>query len=148
MGIGLNSLQYGVLYLGSYYNTGPYINFPHFGNSNLGKLPCKPRVILLLTFCNPVILLGDLFGTSLWRFGRRYFKVLCGNCQLFVLRRKFGGFIGRGPKAQYTRRRTRILMAETPRQGRLMFGKAPGLNAWISFVSSVATRQIAFSPAT
>ena len=39
MGIGLNSLQYGVLYLGSYYNTGPYIHFPHFGNSNLGKLP-------------------------------------------------------------------------------------------------------------
>ena len=39
MGIGLNSLQYGVLYLGSHYNTGPYINFPHFGNSNLGKLP-------------------------------------------------------------------------------------------------------------
>ena len=31
MGIGLNSLQYGVLYLGSHYNTGPYINFPHFG---------------------------------------------------------------------------------------------------------------------
>ena len=24
---------------GSHYNTGPYINFPHFGNSNLGKLP-------------------------------------------------------------------------------------------------------------
>ena len=39
MGIGLNSLYYGVLYLGSHYNTGPYINFPHFGNSNLGKLP-------------------------------------------------------------------------------------------------------------
>ena len=42
MGIGLNSLQYGVLYLGSHYNTGPYINFPHFGNSNLGKLPYTP----------------------------------------------------------------------------------------------------------
>ena len=28
-----------VLYLGSHYNTGPYISFPHFGNSNLGKLP-------------------------------------------------------------------------------------------------------------
>ena len=41
MGIGLNSLQYGVLYLGSHYNTGPYINFPHFGNSNLGKLPYR-----------------------------------------------------------------------------------------------------------
>ena len=41
MGIGLNSLLYGVLYLGSHYNTGPYINFPHFGNSNLGKSPCK-----------------------------------------------------------------------------------------------------------
>ena len=40
VGIGLNSLQYGVLYLGSHYSTGPYINFPHFGNSNLGKLPC------------------------------------------------------------------------------------------------------------
>ena len=39
MGIGLNSLKYGVLYLGSHYNTGPYINFPHFVNSNLGKLP-------------------------------------------------------------------------------------------------------------
>ena len=39
MGIGLNSLKYGVLYLGSHYNTGPYIKFPHFGNSNLGKLP-------------------------------------------------------------------------------------------------------------
>ena len=43
MGIGLNSLQYGVLYLGSHYNTGPYIHFPHFGNSNLGKLPCRPE---------------------------------------------------------------------------------------------------------
>ena len=39
MGIVLNSCQYGVLYLGSYSNMGPYINFPHFGNSNLGKLP-------------------------------------------------------------------------------------------------------------
>ena len=39
MGIVLNYCQYGVLYLGSYYNTGPYINFPHFENSNLGKLP-------------------------------------------------------------------------------------------------------------
>ena len=39
MGIVLNYCQYGVLYLGSYYNTGPYIHFPHFGNSNLGKLP-------------------------------------------------------------------------------------------------------------
>ena len=26
--------------MGSHYNTGPYINFPNFGNSNLGKLPC------------------------------------------------------------------------------------------------------------
>ena len=34
----LNYYQYGVPYLGSYYNTGPYINFPHFENSNLGKL--------------------------------------------------------------------------------------------------------------
>ena len=39
MSIGLNSLQYGVLYLDSHYNTGPYFYFPHFGNSNLGKLP-------------------------------------------------------------------------------------------------------------
>ena len=39
MGIVLNYCQYRVLYLGSYYNTGPYISFPHFGNSNLGKLP-------------------------------------------------------------------------------------------------------------
>ena len=39
MGIVLNYCQYGVLYLGSHYNTGPYIHFPHFGNSNLGKLP-------------------------------------------------------------------------------------------------------------
>ena len=39
MGIVLNCCQYGVLYLGSHYNTGPYLNFPHFGNSNLGKLP-------------------------------------------------------------------------------------------------------------
>ena len=39
VGIVLNYCQYGVLYLGSYYNTGPYINFPHFGNSNLRKLP-------------------------------------------------------------------------------------------------------------
>ena len=38
-GLSLNYCQYGVLYLGSYYSTGPYINFPHFGNSNLGKLP-------------------------------------------------------------------------------------------------------------
>ena len=36
MRIVLNYCQYGVLYLGSYSNTGPYINFPHFGNSNLG----------------------------------------------------------------------------------------------------------------
>ena len=39
MGIVLNYCEYGVLYLGSYYNTGPYINFPHVGNSNLVKLP-------------------------------------------------------------------------------------------------------------
>ena len=39
MGIVLNYCQYGVPYLGSCYNTGPYIDFPHFGNSNLGKLP-------------------------------------------------------------------------------------------------------------
>ena len=25
--------------MGSHYSTGPYINFFHFGNSNLGKLP-------------------------------------------------------------------------------------------------------------
>ena len=35
----LSYCQYGVLYLGSYYTTGPYIHVPHFGNSNLGKLP-------------------------------------------------------------------------------------------------------------
>ena len=45
MGIVLNYCQYGVLYLGSYYNTGPYIHFPHFGNSNLGKLPYTLGVI-------------------------------------------------------------------------------------------------------
>ena len=39
MRIVLNYCQYGVLYLGSYYNTGPYTIFPHFGNNNLGKLP-------------------------------------------------------------------------------------------------------------
>ena len=39
MEIVLNYCQYGVLYLGSYYNTEPYIHFPHFGNSNLGELP-------------------------------------------------------------------------------------------------------------
>ena len=42
VGIVLNYCQYGVLYLGSYYDTGPYISFPHFENSNLGKLPCIP----------------------------------------------------------------------------------------------------------
>ena len=41
VGIVLNYCQYGVLYLGSYYDTGPYIHFPHFGNINLGKLPCR-----------------------------------------------------------------------------------------------------------
>ena len=40
MGTVLNYSQYGVPYLGSYYNAGPYINFPYFGNSNLGKPPC------------------------------------------------------------------------------------------------------------
>ena len=44
MGIVLNYCQYGVLYLGSHYNTGPYINFPHFGNSNLGKLPYRVNI--------------------------------------------------------------------------------------------------------
>ena len=39
MVIVLNYCQYGSLYLGSHYNTGPYIDFPPFGNSNLGKLP-------------------------------------------------------------------------------------------------------------
>ena len=49
VGIVLNYCQYGVLYLGSYYNTGPYINFPHSGNSNLGKLPCTswPLVVVI-----------------------------------------------------------------------------------------------------
>ena len=31
LGIVLNYFQYGVLYLGSYYTTGSYINFPHLG---------------------------------------------------------------------------------------------------------------------
>ena len=39
VGIVLNYCQCGSLYLGSYYNTGPYIVFPHFGNKNFGKLP-------------------------------------------------------------------------------------------------------------
>ena len=38
LGIVLNHCHYGVLYLGSYYNAGPYINTV-FRNSNLGKLP-------------------------------------------------------------------------------------------------------------
>ena len=47
MGIVLHYCQYGVQYLGSYYNTGPYIDFPHFGNSNLGELPHdKPSDLL------------------------------------------------------------------------------------------------------
>ena len=46
MGMGLNSLQYGVLYLGSHYNTGSYISFPHCGNSNLGKLPYGLALVL------------------------------------------------------------------------------------------------------
>ena len=50
MGIGLNSLQYGVLYLGSHYNTGPYIDFPHFGNSNLGKLPYRGNIRAILVY--------------------------------------------------------------------------------------------------
>ena len=40
VGLVPNYCQYGVLYVGSYYNTGPYMNFPPFGNSDLGKLPC------------------------------------------------------------------------------------------------------------
>ena len=44
MGSVLNYCQYGVLYLGSYYNTEPYIHFPHFWNSNLGKLPYTVEV--------------------------------------------------------------------------------------------------------
>ena len=43
----LNYCQYGALYLGSYYNTGPYIHFPHFGNSNLGKLPFASFILWL-----------------------------------------------------------------------------------------------------
>ena len=60
-GIVLNYCQYGVLYLGSYYNTGPYINFPHFGNSNLGKLPSGnpdnkffSKVIAIMGTLNPL----------------------------------------------------------------------------------------------
>ena len=45
MGTVLNYCQYGVLYLGSYVNTGPYINFPHFGNSNSGKPPYTSDVL-------------------------------------------------------------------------------------------------------
>ena len=48
MGFVLNYCQYGVLYLGSYYNTGPYINFPHSGNSNVGKLPSVVVVVGLV----------------------------------------------------------------------------------------------------
>ena len=48
MGIVLNYCQYGVLYLGSYYITGPYIHFPHFGNSNLGKLPHTSRITVFV----------------------------------------------------------------------------------------------------
>ena len=50
MGIGLNYCQYGILYLDSHYNTGPYINFPHFGNSNLGKLPYICVFMYLYTY--------------------------------------------------------------------------------------------------
>ena len=48
MGIVLNYCQYGVLYFASYYSMGPYINFPHFGKSNLGKLSNVGRVVGLL----------------------------------------------------------------------------------------------------
>ena len=54
--------------LGSYYNTGPYIHFPHSGNSNLGKLPriatlrkhlaacsSSPKVV----FCTELVCISD-----------------------------------------------------------------------------------------
>ena len=50
VGIVLNYCQYGVLYLGSYYNTGPYMNFPQFGNSNLGNLPRRVRNVWFAGF--------------------------------------------------------------------------------------------------
>ena len=53
LGIVLNYCQYGVLYLGSYYNTGPYIDFPHFGNSNLGKLPLRFLWDVVATYYTP-----------------------------------------------------------------------------------------------
>ena len=35
----LNSLQYGSMKYVSDYSTGPFIKFPHFGNSSFGQLP-------------------------------------------------------------------------------------------------------------
>ena len=55
MQIVLNCCQYGVLYLGSYYNTGPYVLFPHFGNSNLGKLPHVFKEVVLRGHYNPLL---------------------------------------------------------------------------------------------
>ena len=56
VGIVLNYCQYGVLNLGSWYNTGPYIIFPHFGNSNSGKLPGASTIL----FCCWVLFEGML----------------------------------------------------------------------------------------
>ena len=64
MGIGLNSLQYGVPYLGSHYNTGPYIHFPHFGNSNLGKLPYDHDDTIYITGKVPGSLGGSLCNAN------------------------------------------------------------------------------------
>ena len=58
-----------VLYLGSHYNTGPYIHFPHFGNSDLGKLPSWSRTLHLLTrhSCRGgTQLIGDLRPQTLY----------------------------------------------------------------------------------
>ena len=64
MGIVLNYCQYGVLYLGSYYNTGPYRDFPHFGNSNLGKLPYSSCPISF-PFNSPILALYSWFLEAL-----------------------------------------------------------------------------------
>ena len=79
MGIGLNSLEYGVLYLGSHYNTGPYIIFPPFGNSNLGKLPYEKdtrfkRLGLKRTWESRKVIPSEMFG-SMWWFRGKYLNV-------------------------------------------------------------------------
>ena len=39
MGFGWNSLRCGSLHVGPHHDTGIFVNFPHFGNTELGKLP-------------------------------------------------------------------------------------------------------------